>query len=861
MDDHPQTIDDMMLGLNRIHPWCVLDGHETDDRNSGSRHFQRLTRWSIFEPETHTHWAHIASFSIAATPQVPGEVQRDVPRRSADANLTLDIGQLWLFCGLSPDVPLLDDTGRIQVLEAYFPLKQPLIAIGRGITTQKALTQVVRSEHSVGRCQDACGACPYCHFSLFTVCARDSYCCERPRVAVRFTRDPPLPHAASGTEETVSITMDFYARPSLSLIDNSYRVFNSFTYLVGGVYRNAQRSGFSTESAITSMRATDNDSSLQAFVDRVLAEGWHSHIQSKLQALGVDTPPYPHQSAAILAMLEMEKRLDQTGFTHAPRFGRRGFGGFLDASFVPLTAGSVICALTGSVLSRSHADTLVRDARGGVLALPPGVGKTYTCVALCLLAWTPGKYAAIIECPAHLSLQWKSEITRYAPSARVVSEHDASISLVDVPTFLVAPQAPSVHDAVQSAAAGAAHPSRNCSADRYIVDEAHSAAVPYPERRPGRDEAVWAVTATPFFARTARAASLFETLQKIPRHFGVPTVHAQVARILRRDVGIVFREFVLNLHDLAHLLPVVSSSEVTIRLREPVRNTSLRTKVADLLPTMSSMLSQRMLDSVTRAAALGLVLHPHDLDPRQQSQRRQPQRATFPAWQDISSTPHGEAATANTYGGDDCVICLSCLEEGAAIALPCGHQFHYDCMRQWHEQPADRSRCPTCRSAYGVHDVLRRSGEPVGATHEQGPTGANQWDFAEVHERCVDIVLDHLARAEGKVIVFLPQAAAARLSPHLRRANASFVSCIDAAGPVRRAEAIQEFVEGSVAKVLLIDPLSFETGLNLTAANLVISYPYHRGSIEQMAGRVRRLGQKHAVRFVQLKVDVTDILP
>jgi len=119
------------------------------------------------------------------------------------------------------------------------------------------------------------------------------------------------------------------------------------------------------------------------------------------------------------------------------------------------------------------------------------------------------------------------------------------------------------------------------------------------------------------------------------------------------------------------------------------------------------------------------------------------------------------------------------------------------------------------------------------------------------------MIAEHLARDEGKAIVFLHQDSAPRLHGFLRARGISFVNCIEAGSVTSRARAIDEFTNGD-PDVLLIDPKS-ETGLNLTVANFVLNYAGHGGSWNQIVGRVRRLGQCHDVRVVQLRVSESDV--
>ena len=852
-----------VTGAARVYPWSVFDTRNNGESASTLRNFELVSRLGVYRTVAHSHWAHIASFDVASQVHQEGELQQDIAERNTDANLSLDVDQFWRFSGLYPTIPALDDTGRLNVRNHTFRLREPLRSIGRGITDDKPLAQVVGPNSQVGACPQACAKCHYCKFSLFMLCARNFFSPVSARVAVRLERRDDL------------VSMHFYIRPSVSLIDSSFRFMNPHTYLIAGVYRNAQRTGFSSEAAISSMRSTDTDCAFMKYVDKVLVDGWHDLVSTRLLELGVQAAPYPHQSAAVLAMLDMERGLGASGFAEAPTCGRRGIAGFLDTTFVDLDAETVMCALTGAILRRSHADSIIQGAAGGLLALPPGIGKTYTCVALSVLDWSPGKYAAVVACPEHLVLQWTDEIKRFLPRARVVNAHRSDTDLISSPAFLVAKQARSVHVAASEYASGVVSPFEEARAKRYIVDEAHDAPVPYPARMPGPGEAIWAVTATPFFARTAQSTSLFDILQKIPRHFGVPTVHAQIARILRRDIGIVFGQLVLNLHTLSNILaPVQSRQETVSDGRNFEDSRDIWNYVSQRTGDTSMLFISRINATIQRAANLGLILHLNDLlfSHHPFGRRRPRVRDAMPTWDDMQPAVPG----AQVFDTEQCVVCLDNLEDGHSVLLPCGHAFHHPCMAAWHVQPLDSSRCPTCRTAYVVADLARwpsasldttRGGlapaAPASNAHSRPQVPVRregQWEFNGVHARAVWLVREHLAKGEGKAIVFLPQAAAARLADALCQSGIAFVSCVDAAGAVRRATAIHSFVEQEEPRVLLIDPISFETGLNLTVANFVVSYPYHRGSVEQMVGRIRRLGQRYKTGFVQLNVQCADLL-
>ncbi|VDM39810.1 unnamed protein product [Toxocara canis] len=55
--------------------------------------------------------------------------------------------------------------------------------------------------------------------------------------------------------------------------------------------------------------------------------------------------------------------------------------------------------------------------------------------------------------------------------------------------------------------------------------------------------------------------------------------------------------------------------------------------------------------------------------------------------------------------GSRCPICLSLFSANHISALPCGHTFHYECVRQW----VKTSRtCPECRAKTSSHSIVKQ---------------------------------------------------------------------------------------------------------------------------------------------------------
>ncbi|KAK5121696.1 hypothetical protein LTR85_004868 [Meristemomyces frigidus] len=77
----------------------------------------------------------------------------------------------------------------------------------------------------------------------------------------------------------------------------------------------------------------------------------------------------------------------------------------------------------------------------------------------------------------------------------------------------------------------------------------------------------------------------------------------------------------------------------------------------------------------------------------------------------ISSLPT-KRITESDKGDDDKANCPICMEEvtvGSMVStMPCGHWFHFDCIKPWLEQ---NGTCPNCRVAYGMEDRHSRSGD------------------------------------------------------------------------------------------------------------------------------------------------------
>ena len=879
---------------------------------------QRALGWTPFDVRIHASWAKTAVGhvrAVAASSFFPDSVDSaddqtmrlDLSRDTAMARATLDMACLWRCCGINKLVPDLDHNGDIRI-EGLDILLQ-FSAIGglmRGACDHKPYNQVLGSgwSSSTYTCSVQCfgDACATCKLGLYASCAR-----AQSGTAVQCIVKP-----ATDPNAHTLVEMNFYMAPTMHLPDADYRYLNKWSYATMGVFRDARRANFSSARALASMFQADRNTAFGAYVTKVRQTGWHAKVAQMLSAKGMSCAPYEHQTASVLAMLQMECTPYPLGGDIAmPFYGRGGAGDFLRESMLEVTGSTLICTLTGSIVTKERFESALASTRGGLLALPPGVGKTYTCVALALVTWVAGQstIAAVIRAPTHLSLQWKREIARFCPSANIV---DACVSGTRVtqeqvsssagPTFVVMPPMTDPRDCGVACRGGSAHSqfargAPGVKAQRTFIDEAHEMMA--CGMAPAEGEATWAVTATPFFSNGASRDALFDVLQKVPRHFGLPKCHGQLLNLFNKDAGTIFQSLTLNLHELQDMLPVVHSQMETIEVNrnDAAFETFTNRLVEHAQRQRDSWMSSRTgLDSMLRmantmirlAAQRGLVIHVDELFARPVGHYAFPlggmqpvERTHFPTLSDINVAAPADSVRLMEKlrdDQDDCVVCLENLQQDL-IALPCDHVLHYECLRNWHRTDlglgitATSTRCAMCRQQYRVADLRKivpfdngdvyddasahASADASSSAQAPPAQDADKWTFDEVHRRAVVLIGEHLSKNEGKAIVFLNQNSAMRLHAFLRASNISFVNCIEAGSEESRAHSIATFVNGA-PDVLLIDPKS-ETGLNLTVANFVLNYAGHDGSYDQIVGRVRRLGQVHDVRVTQLRVNTVHL--
>jgi hypothetical protein len=809
---------------------CVYDGRA---RFTSPSNFERSTGWTRYDTESHGEWVRVATSVIEHVPI--GDLQSDVPPPGARFSSYSRISLMWQLCGLAVR-PKVSGQGTMCVVSHEFALEEALTRLARGAVKERTPDQVAMAcAHAWGwGCDAQCQHCHLCRFSIFTQCVQ-AICPSNTRVAVKC--------AMNGTDNDGNVTMDFFASPAPAMYECAgIRDLNAFSFVMGGVYRDPKRCPLDKSAVFRCVRDIENDGSFQDYMDRVRADGWEAKIKRDLRTAGVVLDPRLHQTAAILAMLKMEGR---DVHTDAPEY-RGGVSGLLEASHVRVDERTFVSSLTGAPITQQTAHRAIANARGGILALPPGTGKTFVCVALGALEWKPGKLAATIVCPEHLALHWQREIRKAVPDATVIRPQigdDRDPATVDTPTFAIDPEGISSDPTM-----------------RIVVDEAHTPFFPLVTRGPASERAVWAVTTEPFSneMRGAGATEVSRIFNRVGRYFGLPTISLHMARFMRLNVRRVLSEPVINCAGLAStVLPGMRN--FAIAKVEIERNEETWIKISEAIANRPDE-RRRVNRDLVQAAAAGVIVDVSQMISG--GNRFDP----FPAW---SSLP--PADTVSKFS-DECAICFVEIHRLAATTLPCGHAFHHECMRTLHAthdaRAAGARSCPVCRSTFVYSGCKRHPVMP--GTILEPPCRKTSWDFVAVHAHAVDILAEHLGRREGKVVVTVPEIGAGRLMSILRECK---IGAIDATRSFADdlSRKIDDFVGSSEAAVILFDQSNFLSGINLSVANMIVAYPIVAESMNALgvsvfgnrAGNkrwIQRLDQKHPPRIVELSLNLQNVL-
>ena len=62
--------------------------------------------------------------------------------------------------------------------------------------------------------------------------------------------------------------------------------------------------------------------------------------------------------------------------------------------------------------------------------------------------------------------------------------------------------------------------------------------------------------------------------------------------------------------------------------------------------------------------------------------------------------------------GATCAICQNATHRSRQHQLPCGHAFHWPCLRTWLTSDHDPRSCPLCRQRVHAHDLPKTCAAP-----------------------------------------------------------------------------------------------------------------------------------------------------
>ena len=79
---------------------------------------------------------------------------------------------------------------------------------------------------------------------------------------------------------------------------------------------------------------------------------------------------------------------------------------------------------------------------------------------------------------------------------------------------------------------------------------------------------------------------------------------------------------------------------------------------------------------------------------------------------------------------DNILVCMICREEDPDFSTFCNHNFHVDCLKQWHE--IMKNVCPYCRSLTIFNEKFNLFLKNIENNHESIDTDFDEDDFKDI---------------------------------------------------------------------------------------------------------------------------------
>jgi hypothetical protein len=458
----------------------------------------------------------------------------------------------------------------------------------------------------------------------------------------------------------------------------------------------------------------------------------------------------------------------------------------------------------------------VASITGGLLALGPGLGKTFVAIAHALLHSgtdrekflnAPLAYCAagtIIVAEPHLQDHWRRQLAEHAPDATIgTPSHTRRPRPFDYVDFVIA----GVEDLASLA---------TLKVNRICYDEVPAKLTVFP-----RADAVWAITAAPH----GSLVNINEALDTI-----FSALHARVVPASSRYFPARFeqlRKMIISggsqpLNDHLPALEVVSTS---VPISASDAGKIERIKHAPAINLDDRVVVNKIVQAIQNCSAFV-------------GARATNARKDIPDHRDLRSV-----AAADLYGlGDPCAICYNPLSH--PVALTCKHVFCYICVARNAQED-----CALCRKPCGAA-ALRA----VASDASPLPPTQHRWTFTTGLEAVLRTVQANEARDDpGKTIIFCDADFVVALSTHLR--SAAGLRCLYLLNTMNtraRADEIESFKGTASVRVLIADVAHIDPGFDIPGTNVVFACrePVTRESdvVARAINRVRRLGNDRTTR-------------
>jgi len=460
--------------------------------------------------------------------------------------------------------------------------------------------------------------------------------------------------------------------------------------------------------------------------------------------------------------------------------------------------------------------------RGGLIVAPIGFGKSFC--ALALLAASPVKGPTLIACPEAIIPQWMSNCQTHTTmrchlfDGTSMEYGKGDIVFVSYKTLKSNSEVMKVEWA------------------RVIYDEIHVAP---QDARHIQAPIKWGMTATlttPTRACIESILSLVHVFEVHSNEFLLYSIR-RCTTTLERIINDVFLDQLCLLPPKTSLPgPSWTVSHTTLPAPMPEDLRSIYETMRETIVERGWKVDDKIAVHVLRKIATG---HASTQPPRSRFKRRHPD---------------------SLYEEGECAICQEPYAEEAAT-IRCGHVFCTQCLVM---ALMNKSQCPLCRSKTDVSSIIsvEEARDMMNARYllelsASGNTEGEESTFAEFFDYRAQMAADIISSSgsDDKYLVFSGYKHLLHRTMQLLKQRG--IGVYEVAGrltPKRNKEAFEKFAADPDAKVLMIDLVWGNAGLNLTAANnvLFLETPYDDILREQAIGRAARRGQMRSVHVTTL---------